>query len=517
MRWSVSDVRRRQRWQAQGLQPLFAALVQPELEAAAADMFACVRLLQSQVHHIVPVSQIRNLQPASKNDFNKKQVYRLMLPAICPATGAAEPEIGTVTKGGHCRKAQILALGDSRQELEKILKLKKCKMPKVIDSFIELSESEDGDSTEDDPHQFNNIQLKHCDQSKTNKVRGTSLPRTIGVVGKIGLEMFRRKKEEQDISGFEDSSGDEEQTLKIFDELKHKYSQAKANNKKLIQELKKVTTKLRFVEEKQKDYEHMASELQRLRDLNMDLQNALLLKLFRLPEQYHGSNPEEELIDNTSAHQLISSPPVPSILQDHLNMQQRIYPCRKSPHPLLPAPSTSDHLESQTENGNNMVPCPWSATQAIAMAQPSVYSVQEGKVHIGANIWIDEDKWETVKRQPSDSRFTKCLAVAVWGVDTLKDRSVTGIACNSTKSSPKPPLSPYKVQIIKEQLLNRIRQDAKDDNEIHKRLNKVNRYIGEKIMDINKQWRKAKAEISKFRNSFLGNEDQKHANSETVN
>ncbi|XP_069776659.1 BEN domain-containing protein 5 isoform X3 [Narcine bancroftii] len=463
MRWSVSDVRRRQRWQAQGLQPLFAALVQPELEAAAADMFACVRLLQSQVHHIVPVSQIRNLQPASKNDFNKKQVYRLMLPAICPATGAAEPEIGTVTKGGHCRKAQILALGDSRQELEKILKLKKCKMPKVIDSFIELSESEDGDSTEDDPHQFNNIQ-------------------------------------EQDISGFEDSSGDEEQTLKIFDELKHKYSQAKANNKKLIQELKKVTTKLRFVEEKQKDYEHMASELQRLRDLNMDLQNALLLKLFRLPEQYHGSNPEEELIDNTSAHQLISSPPVPSILQDHLNMQQRIYPCRKSPHPLLPAPSTSDHLESQTENGNNMVPCPWSATQAIAMAQPSVYSVQEGKVHIGANIWIDEDKWETVKRQPSDSRFTKCLAVAVWGVDTLKDRSVTGIACNSTKSSPKPPLSPYKVQIIKEQLLNRIRQDAKDDNEIHKRLNKVNRYIGEKIMDINKQWRKAKAEISKFRN-----------------
>ncbi|XP_062922272.1 BEN domain-containing protein 5 isoform X1 [Mobula hypostoma] len=427
-------------------------------------MLACVRFLQSQVHHIVPVSQIRNFQPASKSDFNKKQVYRLTLPATCPGTGAGEPEIGAVAKGGHCRKAQILALGDSRQELEKFLKLKKCKMPKVIDSFIELSESEDGGSAEDEPHQFNNIQ-------------------------------------EQDISCFEDSSDDDDdQTLKIFDELKHKYSRAKANNKKLILELKRVTTKLRFVEEKQKDYEHMASELQRLRDLNMDLQNALLLKLFRLPEQYHGSNPEEELIENTSAHQLISSPPVTSILQDHLNMQQRIYPCKKSPHPLLPAPSTSDHLESQTENGNSMVSCPWAATQAIAMAQPSVYSVQDGKVHIGANIWIDEDKWETVKRQPSDSRFTKCLAVAVWGVDTLKDRSVTGIACNSTKSSPKPPLSPYKVQIIKEQLLNRIRQDAKDDNEIHKRLNKVNRYIGEKIMDINKQWRKAKAEISKFRN-----------------
>ncbi|XP_067836907.1 BEN domain-containing protein 5 isoform X2 [Heptranchias perlo] len=354
-------------------------------------------------------------------------------------------------------------LPDSRQELEKFLKLKKCKVPKIIESFIEVSESEDGDSTEDEPHQINNIQ-------------------------------------EQDVSCFEDSSDDDDQTLKIFDELKNKYSRAKANNKRLIQELKKVTTKLRFAEEKQKEYEHMASELQRLRDLNMDLQNALLLKLFRLPEQYHGSNPEEELIDNTPAHQLISSTPVTSILQDHLNMQQRVYPCKKSPHALLPTPSTSDHLESQIENGNNMVPCPWASTQAVAMAQPNVYSVQDGKVHIGANIWIDEDKWETVKRQPSDSRFTKCLAVAVWGVDTLKDRSVTGIACNSTKSSPKPPLSPYKVQIIKEQLLNRIRQDAKDDNEIHKRLNKVNRYIGEKIMDINKQWRKAKAEISKFRN-----------------
>ncbi|GCB59796.1 hypothetical protein scyTo_0012598 [Scyliorhinus torazame] len=346
-------------------------------------------------------------------------------PAPGSGPGPGEPEIGAVTRGGHCRKAQILALGDSRQELEKFLKLKKCKVPKTIESFIEVSESEDGDSTEEEPHQFNNIQ-------------------------------------EQDVSCFEDSSDDDGQTLKMFDELKHKYSQAKANNKRLIQELKSVSTKLRFAEEKQKEYEHLASELQRLRDLNMDLQNALLLKLFRLPEQYHGSNPEEELIDNTSTHQLISS--------------------------------TSDHLESQIENGNNMMPCPW------AMAQPNVYSVQDGKVHIGANIWIDEDKWETVKRQPSDSRFTKCLAVAVWGVDTLKDRSVTGIACNSTKSSPKPPLSPYKVQIIKEQLLNRIRQDAKDDNEIHKRLNKVNRYIGEKIMDINKQWRKAKAEISKFRN-----------------
>ncbi|XP_038665701.1 BEN domain-containing protein 5 isoform X2 [Scyliorhinus canicula] len=432
-------------------------------------MFACVRFLQDQVHHIVPVSHIKNFHPTSKCDFNKKQVYRLMLPAmgLGPAVGPApgsgpgpgEPEIGAVTKGGHCRKAQILALGDSREELEKFLKLKKCKVPKTIESFIEVSESEDGDSTEEEPHQFNNIQ-------------------------------------EQDVSCFEDSSDDDDQTLKMFDELKHKYSQAKANNKRLIQELKRVSTKLRFAEEKQKEYEHLASELQRLRDLNMDLQNALLLKLFRLPEQYHGSNPEEELIDNTPTHQLISSTPVTSILQDHLNMQQRVYPGKKSPLALLPTPSTSDHLESQIENGNNMIPCPW------AMAQPNVYSVQDGKVHIGANIWIDEDKWETVKRQPSDSRFTKCLAVAVWGVDTLKDRSVTGIACNSTKSSPKPPLSPYKVQIIKEQLLNRIRQDAKDDNEIHKRLNKVNRYIGEKIMDINKQWRKAKAEISKFRNSL---------------
>ncbi|XP_043544931.1 BEN domain-containing protein 5-like isoform X1 [Chiloscyllium plagiosum] len=430
-------------------------------------MFACVRFLQDQVHHIIPVSHIKNFNPTSKCDFNKKQVYRLALPGAGPAPGsgpgAGETETSTIIKGGHCRKAQILALGDSRQELEKFLKLKKCKVPKIIESFVEVSESEDGDSTEDEVHQLSNIQ-------------------------------------EQGASCFEDSSDDDDQTLKIFDELKHKYSRAKANNKRLIQELKKVTTKLRFAEEKQKEYEHLASELQRLRDLNMDLQNALLLKLFRLPEQYHGSNPEEELVDNTSTHQMISSTPVTSILQDHLNMQQRVYPSKKSPHALLPTPSTSDHLESQIENGNNMVPCPWASTQAIALTQPNVYSVQDGKVHIGANIWIDEDKWETVKRQPSDSRFTKCLAVAVWGVDTLKDRSVTGIACNSTKSSPKPPLSPYKVQIIKEQLLNRIRQDAKDDNEIHKRLNKVNRYIGEKIMDINKQWRKAKADISKFRN-----------------
>ncbi|KAK7814465.1 hypothetical protein U0070_008833, partial [Myodes glareolus] len=108
-------------------------------------------------------------------------------------------------------------------------------------------------------------------------------------------------------------------------------------------------------------------------------------------------------------------------------------------------------------------------------------------VHLGSGIWVDEEKWHQLQVTQGDSKYTKNLAVMIWGTDVLKNRSVTGVATKKKKDAiPKPPLSPHKLSIVRECLYDRIAQETVDETEIAQRLSKVNKYICEKIMDINK-------------------------------
>ncbi|XP_026709160.1 cytosolic carboxypeptidase 6-like isoform X10 [Athene cunicularia] len=115
------------------------------------------------------------------------------------------------------------------------------------------------------------------------------------------------------------------------------------------------------------------------------------------------------------------------------------------------------------------------------------YILENGKVHLGSGIWVDEEKWHQLQVTQGDSKYTKNLAVMIWGTDVLKNRSVTGVATKKKKDAvPKPPLSPHKLSIVRECLYDRIAQETVDETEIAQRLSKVNKYICEKIMDINK-------------------------------
>ncbi|TKS74580.1 BEN domain-containing protein 5 [Collichthys lucidus] len=98
-----------------------------------------------------------------------------------------------------------------------------------------------------------------------------------------------------------------------------------------------------------------------------------------------------------------------------------------------------------------------------------------------------------------DSKFTKNLAVMIWGTETLKNRSVTGVATKKKKDAlPKPPLSPSKLKIVRECLYDRVSQETADSAEITQRLSKVNKYICEKIMDINKSIKNEERRESKL-------------------
>lgn len=72
------------------------------------------------------------------------------------------------------------------------------------------------------------------------------------------------------------------------------------------------------------------------------------------------------------------------------------------------------------------------------------------QVHIGQNVWLPVKTWEMLQLQNKNSVFVKNLAVAIWGSDKLKDKSVDGKACNRFKgNAAKPPLSPVKLDTMK--------------------------------------------------------------------
>ncbi|KAM4022839.1 cytosolic carboxypeptidase 6-like isoform 3-T3 [Anomaloglossus baeobatrachus] len=87
------------------------------------------------------------------------------------------------------------------------------------------------------------------------------------------------------------------------------------------------------------------------------------------------------------------------------------------------------------------------------------YILENGKVHLGSGVWVNEEKWHQLQATQGDSKYTKNLAVMIWGTDVLKNRSVTGVATKKKKdASPKPPLSPHKLSVIRVNLVSAAEQ-----------------------------------------------------------
>ncbi|XP_029474365.1 BEN domain-containing protein 5 isoform X2 [Rhinatrema bivittatum] len=237
----------------------------------------------------------------------------------------------------------------------------------------------------------------------------------------------------------------------VYEELLRSYQQQQEEMRHLQQELERTRRQLVQQAKKLKEYGTLVSEVKELRDLNRRLQDVLLLRL--------GSGPAIELEKIKSE----SHEPVP------------------------------EFRNTFKEEANT------SSYYPAVIPIMDKYTLENGKVHLGSGIWVDAEKWHQVQVTQGDSKFTKNLAVMIWGTDVLKNRSVTGVATKKKKDAvPKPPLSPHKLSIVRECLYDRIAQDTVDETEIAQRLSKVNKYICEKIMDINKSCKNEERREAKY-------------------
>ncbi|XP_072770723.1 BEN domain-containing protein 5 [Nerophis lumbriciformis] len=237
----------------------------------------------------------------------------------------------------------------------------------------------------------------------------------------------------------------------LYEELVLSYRQQEEEMCRLQQDLERTRRQLLQQTKKLKEYSSLLTEVKELRDFNRRLQDVLLMRL--------GSEPMHDNGTQTIKAEVVE--------------------------PIVEA---QEAFREEANTSSSYSPSP-----------RTVYTCNDGKVHLGGGIWVEEEKWHQLQRTQGDSKFTKNLAVMIWGTETLKNRSVTGVATKKKKDAlPKPPLSPSKLKIVRECLYDRVSQETADSAEITQRLSKVNKYICEKIMDINKSIKNEERRESKL-------------------
>ena len=70
------------------------------------------------------------------------------------------------------------------------------------------------------------------------------------------------------------------------------------------------------------------------------------------------------------------------------------------------------------------------------------------QTHLGHGIYINTTVVDAAMARTRESQFIKELAVAVFGIETLRSSSVTGTRSRRTQAPAKPPLNPTKLLAI---------------------------------------------------------------------
>nr|XP_051713747.1 BEN domain-containing protein 5 isoform X1 [Oryctolagus cuniculus] len=343
---------------------------------------------------------------------------------------------------------------EDKSDLENSVMQKKIKIPKLSLNHIE----EDGEAKD---YGEEDLQLRHIKRPEGRKPSEVAHKSIEAVVARLekqnGLSLGHSTCPEEVFveasPGTEDMDSLEDAAVPraLYEELLRNYQQQQEEMRHLQQELERTRRQLVQQAKKLKEYGALVSEMKELRDLNRRLQDVLLLRL--------GSGPAIDL-EKVKSECLEPEPELRSTFSEEANTSS-YYP---APAPVM-----------------------------------DKYILDNGKVHLGSGIWVDEEKWHQLQVTQGDSKYTKNLAVMIWGTDVLKNRSVTGVATKKKKDAvPKPPLSPHKLSIVRECLYDRIAQETVDETEIAQRLSKVNKYICEKIMDINKSCKNEERREAKY-------------------
>ncbi|XP_069837678.1 BEN domain-containing protein 5 [Dendropsophus ebraccatus] len=447
-------------------------------------MFALVRFLDDNVCFMLPAARVAGFVPSSTDDFDRRKVYTVYR----SPEEEEEAEGKKTTTTTTLQRAQILALAENKTDLESHVMQKKIKIPKLcVNSsegsweFKENEEEEDGGS-----------ERRHSKRPDGRKqVEGTrkSIEAVVARLEKQNSVTPSPKSGCEDIflepcpmAGNMDTLDDALIPRVLYEELLRSYQQQQVEMRHIQHELERTRRQLVQQAKKLKDYGTLVTEVKELRVLNRRLQDVLLLRLGSVsPWNYrsngiHGSSPVAIGPENTDI----------SGTNEGFTMELKM-----------------ENSEVCEHEADVQKPCNEEANTSSFYPTPTPvldkYILENGKVHLGSGVWVNEEKWHQLQATQGDSKYTKNLAVMIWGTDVLKNRSVTGVATKKKKdASPKPPLSPHKLSVIRECVYDRIAQETMDENEIAQRLSKVNKYICEKIMDINKSCKNEERKEAKF-------------------
>uniref|UniRef100_A0A8C5S091 BEN domain-containing protein n=1 Tax=Laticauda laticaudata TaxID=8630 RepID=A0A8C5S091_LATLA len=282
---------------------------------------------------------------------------------------------------------------------------KKIKIPKLSLNHLE----ETGEITD---YGDEDMELRHCkrqDGKKQNEGTHKSIEAVVARLEKQnGMSLSSNSSPETTFMETSDRMNNMDDAVVprvLYEELLRSYQQQQEEMKHIQQELERTRRQLVQQAKKLKEYGTLVSEMKELRDLNRRLQDVLLLRL--------GSGPALEL--------------------------EKVTPESIEPEP--------DVQTAFSEEANT------STYYPAAIPVMDKYILENGKVHLGSGIWVDEEKWHQLQVTQGDSKYTKNLAVMIWGTDVLKNRSVTGVATKKKKDAvPKPPLSPHKLSIVRGRL-----------------------------------------------------------------
>ncbi|XP_019512065.1 PREDICTED: BEN domain-containing protein 5 isoform X1 [Hipposideros armiger] len=484
-------------------------------------MYAFVRFLEDNVCYALPVSCVRDFSPRSRLDFDNQKVYAVYRGPEELGAGPDSPPRAPRDWGALLlHKAQILALAEDKSDLENSVMQKKIKIPKLSLSHVD-EDGEVKDYGEEDS------QLRHIKRPEGRKPGDVAHKSIEAVVARLekqnGLSLGHGTCPEEVFveasPGTEDMDSLEEAVVPraLYEELLRNYQQQQEEMRHLQQELERTRRQLVQQAKKLKEYGALVSEMKELRDLNRRLQDVLLLRLGSegSTEDQRGTRTclchvESERIHHHEAGKVNVQPRWADGTSLAISKAQRLatssFAVPGGSLSLVAGPAIdlekvkSECLEPEPElrstfseeaNTSSYYPAP-----APVMDK---YILDNGKVHLGSGIWVDEEKWHQLQVTQGDSKYTKNLAVMIWGTDVLKNRSVTGVATKKKKDAvPKPPLSPHKLSIVRECLYDRIAQETVDETEIAQRLSKVNKYICEKIMDINKSCKNEERREAKY-------------------
>ncbi|XP_064462020.1 BEN domain-containing protein 5-like isoform X2 [Ornithodoros turicata] len=115
-------------------------------------------------------------------------------------------------------------------------------------------------------------------------------------------------------------------------------------------------------------------------------------------------------------------------------------------------------------------------------------TTEDGQVQLGEGIFVSSDTWTHLMQQPADAAFCKRLAVALWGNETLAQRSVTGKQSNKDVSKGKtavyPQLSPVKVTCMSSAFWHYLLSKGCSTEEAPKRHKQLVRYLAQKCADL---------------------------------